>query len=76
LNQLLVYADDVNLLVKKNINISKKSTEAVLDTDKEIGLKVNAEKSMYILMSHHQTTGHAVHNPLSSHLLSKIVKIK
>jgi hypothetical protein len=42
--QLHVCTDDVNLL-DENINIIKKSTEAVLDAGKEVGLEVNVEKN-------------------------------
>jgi hypothetical protein len=55
-HQLLGYADDVNLL-GKNIKIIKKNTEALLDVSKEDGQEVNAEKTKYNFMSHHQTTG-------------------
>jgi hypothetical protein len=44
----LVCADDINILgISININIIKKHTEAPLDADKEVGLEVNAEKTMY-----------------------------
>jgi hypothetical protein len=46
-HQLLVYADDVNLLGKE-INETKKNTEALLDTSKEVGPEINAEKSKYM----------------------------
>jgi hypothetical protein len=47
-HKLLVYADDVNLL-GDNINTIKKSTDALTDTSKEIGLHVSAEKAKYIV---------------------------
>jgi hypothetical protein len=55
-HQLLVYVDGFNLL-GENINIIQENTEAVLVASKDIGLEVNAEKTKYMLMSHHQTTG-------------------
>jgi hypothetical protein len=42
--QLLVHADDVNLL-RENINIVKRNAEALLDYTKEVGLELNAEKT-------------------------------
>jgi hypothetical protein len=46
--QLLVYADDVNLL-GDNIGTIKKNTETVIGTNKEDGLEANAEKSKCML---------------------------
>jgi hypothetical protein len=51
--QLLVYADDVNLL-GDNIDTIKKNTETVMGTNKEVGLEVNTQKTKYLLLSHHQ----------------------
>jgi hypothetical protein len=52
-DQLLAYADDVNLL-GDNLDTIKKSTESLIDASKEVGLEINVEKTKYILVSRHQ----------------------
>jgi hypothetical protein len=43
-HQLLVYADDVNLL-GDNIDTIKRDTQNLIDASKEIGLEVNIDKT-------------------------------
>jgi hypothetical protein len=53
-HQLMIYADDVNLLAD-NIDTIRK-TETLTDASKEVGLEVNTEKTKYTLLAHHQNT--------------------
>jgi hypothetical protein len=55
-HQLLVYADDVNLL-GDNIDTVNKNAETLIDASKEVGLEVNTEKTRYVLLSRHQNAG-------------------
>jgi hypothetical protein len=55
-HKLFVYAADVNL-PGDNIDTIKKNTETSMDSDKEVGLEVNTEKTKYMLPSHHQNAG-------------------
>jgi hypothetical protein len=56
MHQLLVYAYVVNLL-GNDIDTINKNTETLIDANKEGSLEVNAEKTKYMLLSHHQTAG-------------------
>jgi hypothetical protein len=55
-HQVLVYADDINLL-GDNTNTIKENMEILLRANRDVGLEVIAEKKEYMIMSHHQNSG-------------------
>ena len=59
-HQLLVYADDVNIL-GGSMHTIEKNTEALVVVRKEIGLEVYADKTKYMITSCDQNAGHS-HN--------------
>jgi hypothetical protein len=56
-HQLLVYADDVNIL-GGSVHSIKKNAEELVIAGKQIGLEVNAERTKYMVMSRNQNAGH------------------
>ena len=49
-HQLLVYADDVNIL-GGSVHTLKENADALVVASKEIGLEVNTDKTKYMVMS-------------------------
>jgi hypothetical protein len=55
-HKFLVYADDVNIL-GGSVHPIKTNAEALVGASKEIGLRVNADKRKYMVMSRDQNAG-------------------
>jgi hypothetical protein len=54
-HQLLVYADDINLL-GDSVSTIKENTETLLGASRDVGIEINAEKTKYVIMSYHQNS--------------------
>jgi hypothetical protein len=55
MHQLLVYADDINLL-GDSVNTTQENSETLLEASRDIGLEINAEKTKS-MMSHYPNSG-------------------
>jgi hypothetical protein len=55
-HQLLVYADDVNIL-GRSLHTVNTNTEALVVACKEFGLEVNGDKTEYMVVSRDQDAG-------------------
>jgi hypothetical protein len=74
-HQLLVCADDVNLL-GDNIDAIKKSTETLIDAIKEVDLDVTAEKTKYMLLSYHQIVGQNQNIKIGDRSFENVAQLK
>jgi hypothetical protein len=74
-HQLLVYADDVNLL-GDSVNTIKENSESFLEASMDIGLEIDAEKTKYMIMSHHPNSGQNQNIRIANESFEKVAKFK
>jgi hypothetical protein len=74
-HQLLVYADDVNIL-DGSIHSIKKNTENLVIASKETGLEVNTEKTKYMVMSQNQNAGQNHNIKIDSKSFERVEEFK
>jgi hypothetical protein len=74
-HQLLVYADDVNLL-GDNIDVIKENTGTPIDASKKVDVEVNTEKTKYMLLCHHQNAGQNQHIKIANRHFESVTQFR
>ena len=73
--QILVYADNVNIL-GGSVHTTQKNTEALVVASKQIGLEVNADKTKYMVMPRDQNAGRSHSIKTGNTSFERVVEFK
>jgi hypothetical protein len=71
----LVCTDDVNVL-GHGVSTIKENTETLLETSRDIGLEINAEKTKYMIMSRHLNSGQEQNIRIANESFENVAKFK
>jgi hypothetical protein len=74
-HQILLYVDDVSLL-GDSVNTIKENSETFLETSRDIGLEINAEKTKYMIMSCHPNSGQNQNIRVANESFENVAKFK
>jgi hypothetical protein len=74
-HQLLVHADDINLL-DDDINTVKENTGTLSEASRDVDLERSAEKTKYMIMSRHQNSGQNQNLRIANECFGKVATFK
>ena len=74
-HQLLVYADDVNIL-GGSVHTIKESAKSLIVASKETGLEANADKTKYMVMPRDQSAGRNLNMSIDNRFFEMVEEFK
>jgi hypothetical protein len=74
-HELLVYADDINLL-GDSINTIKENAEVFLGANRDVGIEIHTEKMKYVIVSCHQNLGQNQYMRITKESFENVSKLR